>query len=264
MPKGDRNNHEISKKRRALINSVANPELRNILFKESLQEGGENVCVGKSVFFYRGSNLRFGRNVCIGENVSFMDEKMIKIGNNVWIGEGTIVYSGVEIGDNVWIAPNSMVHNSLYVSEKNREARNKNKNLGADEMYIEHLAILTKDLEKMREFYEKYFKAKSSERYHNKKTSFQSYFLTFESGSRLELTTKKFVSERRADSLGYAHLAISVGTQKDVDDFAERFVAEGYPLVNGPRTTGDGYYEAVIQDPEGNLIELTTDYIAQD
>lgn len=125
-------------------------------------------------------------------------------------------------------------------------------------MEIEHVAIYTQDIEKMREFYEKYFKVSSSELYHNKKTSFKSYFLTFDSGSRLELTTKKFLSGRAAESLGYAHIAIAVGDKAEVDRFAQTLNLDGYPLLNGPRTTGDGYYEAVIQDPEGNLIELTT------
>ncbi|WP_207940690.1 hypothetical protein DOK78_001782 [Enterococcus sp. DIV2402] len=124
-------------------------------------------------------------------------------------------------------------------------------------MHIEHVAIWTKDLEKMKEFYMNYFKAQPSERYHNKKTGFQSYFLTFETGSRIELTTKNFLSDRSVDTLGYTHIAISVGSKQNVDDFVERFLEDGYPLLNGPRTTGDGYYEAVVQDPEGNLIELT-------
>jgi lactoylglutathione lyase len=119
------------------------------------------------------------------------------------------------------------------------------------------VAIWTKDLEKMKEFYMNYFKAQPSERYHNKKTGFQSYFLTFETGSRIELTTKNFLSDRSVDTLGYTHIAISVGSKQNVDDFVERFLEDSYPLLNGPRTTGDGYYEAVVQDPEGNLIELT-------
>lgn len=126
-------------------------------------------------------------------------------------------------------------------------------------MHLEHVAIWTKDLEKIRIFYEKYFDVECSELYYNKKTKFQSYFLSFDSGSRLEITTKKHLSDRSVDSLGYAHIAISVGSKKDVDSFVEKLVEEDYPLLNGPRTTGDGYYEAVIQDPEGNLIELTTD-----
>lgn len=125
-------------------------------------------------------------------------------------------------------------------------------------MHIEHVAIWTKDLEKMREFYEKYFNVSSTELYHNKKTGFKSYFVSFYSGSRLELTTKQHLSNRVVESLGYTHMAISVGTKADVDSYVEKFLADGFPLLNGPRTTGDGYYEAVIQDPEGNLIELTT------
>lgn len=126
-------------------------------------------------------------------------------------------------------------------------------------MHIEHVAIWTKDLEKMKTFYETYFQVSSTERYHNKKTGFMSYFLSFDSGSRLELTSKQHLSNRVADSMGYTHLAISVGGKEDVDRFVEQFLADGFPLLNGPITTGDGYYEAVIQDPEGNLIELTTD-----
>ncbi|WP_265456024.1 VOC family protein [Enterococcus sp. HY326] len=124
-------------------------------------------------------------------------------------------------------------------------------------MHIEHIALATNDLEKMKDFYVNYFNATSNQLYHNQKTGFQSYFLEFTSGSRLELTTKKHLAGRVPESLGYAHLAISLGSKEAVDTFVERFLADGFPLLNGPRRTGDGYYEAVIQDPEGNLIELT-------
>lgn len=126
-------------------------------------------------------------------------------------------------------------------------------------MHIEHVAIWVKDLEQMKDFYVKYFKVTSSDLYYNPKTQFQSYFLTFETGSRLEIMTKKFLAGRTVDHYGYAHLAIAVGGKAEVDAFVEKLVAEKYPLLNGPRMTGDGYYEAVVQDPEGNLIELTTD-----
>lgn len=126
-------------------------------------------------------------------------------------------------------------------------------------MKIEHIALWTKDIEKMKTFYEKYFNVKSTELYVNPKTKFCSYFLIFESGSRLELTSKPFLSDRSVDTAGYTHLAISVGAKADVDTFIKTILSAGYPLLNGPRTTGDGYYEAVIQDPEGNLIEITTD-----
>ncbi len=124
-------------------------------------------------------------------------------------------------------------------------------------MRVEHVAIWTKDLEKMRAFYERYFDVVSSEKYRNPKTRFESYFLSFPTGSRIELITKPFLSDRSVDTLGYAHLALAVGEKEAVDSFVEQFMADGYPLLSGPRTTGDGYYEAVIQDPEGNLIELT-------
>lgn len=126
-------------------------------------------------------------------------------------------------------------------------------------MKIHHVAILVKDLEQMRALYEEFFNATSSELYHNPKTQFQSYFLTFESGSQVELTKKTFYAERTFENLGYAHLAIAVGGQKEVDQFAVKFTKAGLPLLSGPRTTGDGYYEALVQDPEGNLLELTTD-----
>lgn len=126
-------------------------------------------------------------------------------------------------------------------------------------MKVEHIGIWVKDLEKMKDFYETYFNARSNELYHNQKTGFNSYFLELEQGCRIELTNKQHLSNRIADSLGYTHLAIAVGTKETVDAMTATFVKDGFPLLNGPRTTGDGYYEAVIQDPEGNLIELTTD-----
>ncbi|KFN90610.1 putative glyoxylase family protein [Tetragenococcus muriaticus PMC-11-5] len=126
-------------------------------------------------------------------------------------------------------------------------------------MKVEHIAIWVKDLEKMKAFYKKYFNIRSSDLYHNEKTGFRSYFLNFEEGSRIELTTKQHLANRVPESFGYAHMAIAVGDRKAVDTFAEKFVEDGFPLLSGPRTTGDGYYEAVIQDPEGNLIELTTE-----
>jgi lactoylglutathione lyase len=126
-----------------------------------------------------------------------------------------------------------------------------------DTMFVEHIAIWVRDLEKMAEFYETYFGAQRSEKYHNTKTGFQSYFLRFDSGSRIELTTKQHLHPGGTDTLGYTHLAMALKSQAEVDAYAQRFVADGFPLLSGPRTTGDGYYEAVIQDPEGNLIEIT-------
>lgn len=125
-------------------------------------------------------------------------------------------------------------------------------------MRIEHVAIWVRDLEGMRAFYEKYFGCISNELYHNPVKGFESYFLTFESGARLEIMRRVDVTEQVASELlGWAHIAISLGSKELVDELTNRLQQDGYRLVNGPRTTGDGYYESVIEDSEGNLIELT-------
>lgn len=125
-------------------------------------------------------------------------------------------------------------------------------------MKIEHVALWVTDLELVKAFYEKYFEAKAGDRYHNPKTRFSSYFLSFDEGSRLELTNKRHLSPRVADALGYGHIALAVGGKEAVDEKTALLVADGFPLLSGPRTTGDGYYESVVQDPEGNLVEITT------
>jgi len=127
-------------------------------------------------------------------------------------------------------------------------------------MKIEHIAIWTLDLEKMKEFYLKYFDLESNEKYYNPKKKFSSYFLSFESGARIELMHRPDISEfiGKADSqLGLAHFALSVGSREGVDFLTELIRDDGYQIIGESRTTGDGYYESVIADPEGNLIELT-------
>jgi len=125
-------------------------------------------------------------------------------------------------------------------------------------MKIEHVAIWVSNLEDMREFYETYFKGKSNQKYHNKEKGFESYFLSFESGMRLEIMSKVGINEKNsAEMLGWAHIAFSLGSKEAVDELTTKLATDGYKLVNGPRTTGDGYYESVIKDSEGNLIELT-------
>jgi lactoylglutathione lyase len=125
-------------------------------------------------------------------------------------------------------------------------------------MKIEHIGLWVKDLEKMREFYEKYFEASAGELYHNEKKSFRSYFLTFPDGdTRLELMNKPQLVPIIEEAFGYAHIAYQVEDKQAVDQLHNRLVGDGYKHVDGPRTTGDGYYEAVIEDPEGNLVEIT-------
>ena len=127
-------------------------------------------------------------------------------------------------------------------------------------MKIEHIAIWTLDLEKMKNFYLKFFDLKSSEKYYNPKKKFSSYFLSFKDGARIELMYRPDISkfiERSESKLGLAHFAISVGSKERVDSITALFRENGYSIIGEPRTTGDGYYESIISDPEGNLIEIT-------
>ena len=124
-------------------------------------------------------------------------------------------------------------------------------------MQIEHVAIWTTDLERLKFFYENYFGATSGDKYVNETKGFSSYFLSFAAGPRLELMQRTDVTERSDnEQLGYAHLAVVVGDESAVDELAKRFAADGYPAIDGPRHTGDGYYECVVLDPDGNGIEI--------
>ena len=126
-------------------------------------------------------------------------------------------------------------------------------------MKIEHIALYVSDLEGARDFFVKYCGAQSNEGYHNPRTDFRSYFLTFSDGARLELMTKpELVSaDNTTNRFGYAHLAFSVGSKDAVDALTAELKADGFQVLSGPRTTGDGYYESCILGPEGNIIEIT-------
>ena len=128
-------------------------------------------------------------------------------------------------------------------------------------MRIEHIAIYCKDLEVMRNFYENYFDGKSNEKYVNLKKGFESYFISFADGARLELmqmvgipTSKNDIYEQFT---GLIHFAVSVGSKEKVDELTEKFRKDGFEIIGEPRWTGDGYYESVILDIEGNRIEIT-------
>ena len=125
-------------------------------------------------------------------------------------------------------------------------------------MKIDHVAIYVNDLEAEKNFFEKYFNAKAGSKYTNFRNDFSNYFLSFADGSRLEIMTRNSSADPKKDRYrtGYHHLAICVGDRKDVDDMMKKFDAEGVIVVSGARTTGDGYYEAVVVDPEGNEIEI--------
>lgn len=126
-------------------------------------------------------------------------------------------------------------------------------------MIIEHVALYVNDLEGARNFFIKYLGAASNDMYHNKKTGFRSYFLSFDRGARLEIMNKPEVSDnlRNPAQTGYAHIAFSVGSKEKVDSLTAELKAAGYEVASGPRITGDGYYESCIVAIEGNQIEIT-------
>ena len=125
-------------------------------------------------------------------------------------------------------------------------------------MKIEHVAIWVNDLEGMRDFYKQYFGGEENSLYHNPKKQFESYFITFEGGARLELMKRVGIEDAlQTETIGYAHIAFSVGSKEKVNELTNTLREAGYPVLNGPRTTGDGYYESVVSDPEGNQIEIT-------
>ncbi len=126
-------------------------------------------------------------------------------------------------------------------------------------MRIEHIAMYVNDLEASKDFFVKYFNATPNEGYHNKKTDFRSYFLSFEDGARLEIMNRPGMEDdpKGETRTGYIHIAFSLGSKEAVDELTERMRNDGYNVVSGPRTTGDGYYESCIVGIEGNLIEIT-------
>ena len=127
-------------------------------------------------------------------------------------------------------------------------------------MHIDHISIYTHDLERLKEFYCKYFSGKVNEKYRNPKTGLETYFITFESGTtRLEIRSRPGMKEKDNAfmSAGLAHLAFCAGSREQVDELTRELVRDGYMLKSGPRETGDGYYESCILDPDSNEVEIT-------
>jgi len=132
-------------------------------------------------------------------------------------------------------------------------------------MTLEHAAIWTDQLEQLKEYYTKYFDAKANDKYTNVKNKFESYFLTFDGGARLELMSMPGIPANMNDTIkkqhsGIIHLAFGVETMKEVDDKAKQLLDDGFTVLRGPRKTGDGYYEFETLDIDGNRLEVTCRY----
>ena len=126
-------------------------------------------------------------------------------------------------------------------------------------MRIEHIAMYVNDMECARDFFIKYLGGKSNDGYHNTKTDFRSYFLSFDDGARLEIMNKPNMvdADKNLNRTGLIHIAFSAGSRERVDELTQRLKTDGYEVVSGPRTTGDGYYESCVIAIEGNQIEIT-------
>lgn len=126
-------------------------------------------------------------------------------------------------------------------------------------MKIEHIAMYVNDLESARDFFVKYLGGVSNDGYHNEITGFRSYFISFDDGARLEIMNKPAMedSPKSANRTGYIHIAFSVGSAEEVDRLTKQLREDGFEVLSGPRTTGDGYYESCVIGVEGNQIEIT-------
>jgi lactoylglutathione lyase len=128
-------------------------------------------------------------------------------------------------------------------------------------MKIEHVAIWTRDIEKLKDFYVTYFDGVAGDKYTNHKKQFESYFIKFDSGARLEVMQMITIPSNLNDTInqyiGLIHIAISVGSVEKVDNLTDSLRKAGYRIVSEPRYTGDGYYESCILDSDGNRIEIT-------
>lgn len=126
-------------------------------------------------------------------------------------------------------------------------------------MKIEHVALYVNDLQAARDFFVNFLDGRSNDGYHNVKTGFRSYFVSFGDGARLEIMNKPGMTDapKGLNRTGFVHVAFSVGSKQKVDELTARLRESGYEVVSGPRTTGDGYYESCVVVIEGNQIEIT-------
>lgn len=127
-------------------------------------------------------------------------------------------------------------------------------------MQIAHIGIWTNQLEELKRFYITFFGGVANDKYINPMKGFESYFIRFDGEAAIEIMSRTDVKESRnqaeLENIGLAHLAFSVGSTTKVDQLTEQLRQAGYRVASEPRTTGDGFYESVILDPDGNRIEI--------
>lgn len=131
-----------------------------------------------------------------------------------------------------------------------------------DSSHISHIALWTENLDILKDYYTKYFSARAGEKYVNEITGFQSYFLSFNGHTTLEIMSMNGIPSNKNDTvnlqhLGFIHIAFGLNTKEEVDVLCDHFKEEGLPIIDGPRMTGDGYYEFTTLDPDNNRIEVT-------
>lgn len=126
-------------------------------------------------------------------------------------------------------------------------------------MKLDHIALYVFDLEQAKDFFIRYFNATANDMYHNPRTGLKTYFLSFSDGARLEIMQHPDVIPTQFEQFrkGFIHIAFSVGSKDNVNILTSRLEQDGYKVLSGPRTTGDGYYESCVQGFEDNLIEIT-------
>lgn len=126
-------------------------------------------------------------------------------------------------------------------------------------MKLNHIALYVHNLEGARKFFETYFDGKSNEMYHNPRTGLRTYFIAFPDGCRVEIMSRPGINREEFNPYrqGFIHLAFSVGSKEAVDSLTRHLADDGFEVLSGPRTTGDGYYESCVRGFEDNLVEIT-------
>jgi lactoylglutathione lyase len=129
-------------------------------------------------------------------------------------------------------------------------------------MKIDHVAIWTSQIEELKNYYIKYFNGTSNKKYLNREKHFESYFISFDSGTRLEVMQMPGIPQNLNDPVvkqyhGIIHLAFGVDSMAQVDEKFSQLTNDGYKILRGPRKTGDGYWEFETLDPDNNRVEVS-------